>query len=412
MDRIQTNGVMVQDPTKVQHRAIRCKASEVMAFDSPYTRRQTTTEQCSEANTMKITFILMTGYANGGTRVVATHAGKLLEMGHDVRVISRQPPRPSRRQWISARLTGSNLPASLRSQDTYLASLGDRHVCHPHKIPFDAADIPDGDIVIATWWRTAFEAALLPPEKGTGVYFVQGHEVFDTASRDLAHGSYFLPLQKICVSQWLTSKMANLYGDCSAITVPNGVDIGMFNAPARSRNDHPRVGLIYSPMPLKGVEISLKAVEIARRSFPDLELLVFGMQDPHPRLPLPPGTIFYKLPEQNLIPGLYASCDAWLFGSRFEGFGLPILEAMACRTPVVGTTAGAAPELIENGVTGYLVGIDDAEAQAARLIEVLSMPAEAWKSMSDAAHASAQHHSWDIASQNFEAALRQSAGAS
>ena len=30
---------------------------------------------------------------------------------------------------------------------------------------------------------------------------------------------------------------------------------------------------------------------------------------------------------------LYGGCDAWLFATRNEGFGLPILEAMACRTP-------------------------------------------------------------------------------
>ncbi|MGC8714943.1 MAG: glycosyltransferase [Leptodesmis sp.] len=45
----------------------------------------------------------------------------------------------------------------------------------------------------------------------------------------------------------------------------------------------------------------------------------------------------------------YSACDAWLFPSRYEAVGLPILEAMACRTPVIGTPAGIAPEMLSDG---------------------------------------------------------------
>ena len=66
-------------------------------------------------------------------------------------------------------------------------------------------------------------------------------------------------------------------------------------------------------------------------------------------MPLPRDTEFHLRPPQDRIRDIYSKCDAWLFGSRSEGFGLPILEAMACRTPVIGTPAGAAPELLGDG---------------------------------------------------------------
>ena len=78
---------------------------------------------------------------------------------------------------------------------------------------------------------------------------------------------------------------------------------------------------------------------------------------------------------------------------------------MACRTPVVTTRIGGAVEIVTEGINGYIVEVEDHEALAARMIDVLSASPGAWKAMSDAAYARAQAFSWDDAAKAFEAVL-------
>ena len=74
------------------------------------------------------------------------------------------------------------------------------------------------------------------------------------------------------------------------------------------------------------------------------------------------------------LAGCYAACEIFALPSRGEGFGLVYLEAMACGKPVIGGTHGGAPELIQDGVTGYLVPHGDPIQLATALQTLLADP--------------------------------------
>ena len=351
---------------------------------------------------MKITFILPHAGLSGGIRVIAIYAERLHQRGHQVLVVSQPLPPITLKQKVKSWL-GKSKPYSAPTT-SYFDNLNVPYRILDSCRPVTDADVPDADFVVATWWKTAPWVAALAPSKGVKVYFIQHHETHDYFPVDEVAATYRLPLYKIVIAQWLKEVMAECYDDTQVSLVSNSVDLSQFNAPIRSQNPIPRVGMMYSTTSWKGTDISLKAWEIASKSLPNLQLIAFGAEPISADLPLPPGAIYHFRPPQNQIQDIYASCDAWLFGSRLEGFGLPILEAMACRTPVIATPAGAAPELVSQG-GGILVPKENPEAMAAAIVQICLLAPSDWLTYSDAAYRTASSYTWDDATDLFEKIL-------
>jgi glycosyltransferase involved in cell wall biosynthesis len=76
-----------------------------------------------------------------------------------------------------------------------------------------------------------------------------------------------------------------------------------------------------------------------------------------------------RVPRRDLL-GLVAGADALAFPSRYEGFGLPVLEAMSLGTPVIAAAATALPEVV--GDAGRLVDPDDLDGWSAAMLEGMS----------------------------------------
>ena len=355
---------------------------------------------------MRITFLLPADDLSGGNRVVATYAQHLQQRGHEVLVVSNAPDRPTWRQRLRALRRGPSGRTGAPPPG-HVALSGVPHKVLARPRPIRAADLPDADVLVATWWETARWMHAMPLNKGRRLHLIQGYEVWNagqTVTR--VRDTLGLPNRKIAISAALAREIETELGDLGIQVIPNAVDTQRFDAPPRARGEPPTVGFIYAGAPIKGADRCIEACRLARLQLPALRVLSFGTEAPSDLLPLPEGTEYFRQPAQELLPGLYARCDAWLFGSRRDSFGLPLLEAMACRTPVIAVPVGAAPDLLAGG-NGHLLTVATPEAMAEALLDLCLTPAADWAALSERAHRRAHAYTWEDATSRLLEALKE-----
>jgi len=125
----------------------------------------------------------------------------------------------------------------------------------------------------------------------------------------------------------------------------------------------------------KGLETAVRALP----ELPDATLLVLGEGPDRAALESLASSLGVR--DRVLLPGrvgdvasLYERADVVVHPARWEGFGLAMLEAMLAARPVVAARAGSAPELVDDGVTGRLVGVDDSAALHGAVSSLLADP--------------------------------------
>ena len=119
--------------------------------------------------------------------------------------------------------------------------------------------------------------------------------------------------------------------------------------------------------PRKNLAMLRRAFDEARRRGLDAELVLAGPG--HDAASAGSATALPYVDSDDL-PALYAGAIALTLPSRFEGFGFPAVEAMACGTAVIASTAGALPEIV--GTAGILLSPDDAGAWSQAMLELAS----------------------------------------
>lgn len=354
---------------------------------------------------MRITFVIPWANLSGGVRVITIYAERLKRRGHTVQVLSslRREKIPVR-HGLKSLVLGRGWPKA-RPEPSYLHGMNVEHrILQPIRQPGDV-DFPDADVVVASFWNTAYHTRDLPPTKGAKAIFIQNYEVENGKSNPKLDATWRMPMHKILISQWLVELAHQKFGDAAVSHVPNSVDMEQFYASPRSKQPVPTVGFLYSKSWLKGCSTSLAALKRIAAAMPSLRVVCFGAHQPTFRLPLPANAEFHLQPAQDRLKDLYARCDVWLCGSHREGFHLPPLEAMACRCPVVSTRVGGPMDTIEEGVNGHLVDVGDEAGLADRVLRVLRLPEADWARMSESAYQTATRYTWDEATGLFEKAL-------
>lgn len=357
---------------------------------------------------MRITFVIPTLDLSGGNRVIAAHAAQLRMRGHEVEVVVAK--RRARSGWA---FTRSLFKGELRLQTgipgarSHVEEAGfEPRVSASERV--SASDVQDADVIVATWWETAEWVSVMPASKGAKVYLVQHHEVFPYTPRVRVEATYRTPLlQRVAVARWLVEKLQSEYGDSRVQLVPNAVDHTVFNGPLRDKQTKPTVGFMFSHATFKGVEVALRALCRLKSASPNVVIRAFGTEDLQIDDALSLPIVYAKRPLEREIADAYRSIDVWLASSHSEGFNLPALEAMACRTPVVSTRTGWPEDAIVEGVNGYLADVGDDATLARRLGDVLSLDNERWQGMSNSAYSTAAALNWSTSGAMFEAVLKE-----
>ena len=196
--------------------------------------------------------------------------------------------------------------------------------------------------------------------------------------------------------------------------VPFGVDTDLFSpeidrADARRRLGIPEQDFVVfcraSEWPLKGLEVVKEALSLHAPLRPTTVLtvdrtgLVDDLKDS------------YRIVEAGHIADtamcrLYAAADVFLMPSTAESFGMVALEAMACGTPVVASQVGGLAYLVQDGVTGFTVPVDDPQALTDRLMSLLS-DAELRSKMGEQAVRYAQGYAWENIARRLVAVYRE-----
>lgn len=177
---------------------------------------------------------------------------------------------------------------------------------------------------------------------------------------------------------------------------PYGVDLQKFHAGGerRAMQHMPRFIFVGSVSARKGVPLLVDAWRTL--GLANCELWLVGPVTSQVRslIPLLPGLrILGKFPHKEL-PNLFRQGDVFVFPSYCEGFGLVLLEALASGLPIITTEATAGPDLIRDGVEGFIVPSGNLE-QLCRAMKYFINNPDKLSAMSVAARHCAERFSWD-----------------
>ncbi len=130
--------------------------------------------------------------------------------------------------------------------------------------------------------------------------------------------------------------------------------------------------------PRKNLNVVLEVMDILNKYNLNIKLVIVGKKgwlyagfyDTLQRLGLENNVIFTGYIPAEDLPGIYNLAKIFVYPSKYEGFGLPLLEAMSCGVPVIASNVPSIPEVL--GDAGILVGHDDPKEFAHKIYELLT----------------------------------------
>lgn len=214
-----------------------------------------------------------------------------------------------------------------------------------------------------------------------------------------------MPDKVHAISKHLAERARRL-GAKRVAVIPNGIDLKKFSISVpRDPRKIVCVGRLYA---VKGQQYLVEAMPEVLKKFPDAKLHLVGDGPDRERLAFSVERLGLKdqvvfrgnLPHEE-IPKEVASAAVFVGPSLREGQGIAFVEAQALGTPVIGTSVGGIPEVIEDNITGVLVPPQNSKALAGAIIKLLGDPAYA-KKLADEGKKRVTRYDWDVVCKEVE----------
>lgn len=170
---------------------------------------------------------------------------------------------------------------------------------------------------------------------------------------------------------------ANLYTDKKIQLIPFGIDTSVFKPVEKTEHETIVIGTIKRLEETYGISYLIKAFSVLSKKYHNLHLLLVGdgkQTDEYKKLVSDLGlsgkVTFTGLIPHNEVVAFHNKLDIYVAVSLRESFGVAVLEASACATPVVVSNVGGLPEVVIQNHTGFIVPPADVNATASA-IEIL-----------------------------------------
>lgn len=168
----------------------------------------------------------------------------------------------------------------------------------------------------------------------------------------------------------------------------------------------------------KGQDVVIRALPRVLETVPGVRYLIAGLPTRQPeletlarRLGVAENVRFLGRVDADELPALYRACDLFVMTSRhtpeeFEGFGIAAIEAALCGRPAVVTAGSGLAEAVRDGETGRTVPLEDPEATAEALVELLADPARRARMGEAARRRALAEQTWERAADAYERLFR------
>ncbi|MGD6774998.1 MULTISPECIES: N-acetyl-alpha-D-glucosaminyl L-malate synthase BshA [Bacillaceae] len=322
----------------------------------------------------------------GGSGVIATELGKLLaEKGHEIHFISSSMP--FRLNKVYSNIYYHEVQVNQYSVFQYppydlalaskMAEVAKRekldllhvHYAIPHAVcAYLAKKMTDDQLkIVTTLHGTDITVLGYDPSLNDMIRFgIEGSDVVTAVSESLVQQTYDLLQPKKAIQTVYNFIDERVYSkkDTQDLKTQYGIS-----------DDEKVVIHVSNFRKVKRVQDVVKSFHLIEKQVPSKLLLVGDGPEISvvcnlvKELGLKDKVLF--LGKQENLEDLYSISDLMLLLSEKESFGLVLLEAMACGVPSVGTKIGGIPEVIDDGVTGYLSDVGDVEDIAKNAVRIL-----------------------------------------